>query len=130
MRLEAEEWLNQAKENLKDARAMLRSRRYIFAAFACHLAVEKALKSVIAERTGAQPPRSHNLVELAKIGQTPLTEAELKFVAALTMAALGTRYPDTLSQALKDYPRQIVAEYVRKAGKMIKCLENGPPLKP
>ena len=113
---EAEEWLKQAKENLKDARAMLRSHRYVFAAFACHLAVEKALKAVIAERTGAPPPRRHNLLELANIGRAALTQAELQFVAALSMAALGARYPDTLSQALKDYPRPVVDGYVRKVG--------------
>ena len=45
------------------------------------------------------------------------------------MAALGTGYPDTLRQAVQEYPRQIVAGYVRKAGKLIKCLENKPPLK-
>ena len=51
MRPDAKEWLKQAKENLKDARAMLRSRRYLFSCFACQLAVEKVLKAVMVELT-------------------------------------------------------------------------------
>ncbi|HUW64589.1 MAG TPA: HEPN domain-containing protein [Spirochaetia bacterium] len=126
---EAKEWLRQAKENLKDARAMLRTRRYVFADFACHLAVEKALKAVIVERTGAPPPRRHNLIELAGVGQAPLTQIQTEFIAELNMAALGARYPDKLSQAAKQYPGPTISEYVKKAGEIIKCLENAPPLK-
>jgi len=126
---EAKEWLKQAKENMKDARAMLRARRYVFAAFACHLAMEKGLKAVIVERTGAPPPRRHNLIELAGIGQAPLTQIQIEFIAELNMAAIGARYPDKLSQTAKQYPRQTISEYLKKAGEILRCLENAPPLK-
>jgi HEPN domain-containing protein len=129
MRTDAKEWLKQAKENLKDARAMLRTRRYLFACFACQLAVEKALKAVIVERTGAPPPRSHNLMDLAKTGQTTLNEIQTEFIAELNMAAIGTRYPEKLSQTAKQYTRQTALDFVKKAGEIIKCLENAPPLK-
>jgi HEPN domain-containing protein len=129
MRLDTKEWLKQAEENLKDARAMLRSRRYLFACFACQLAVEKALKAIIVEKTGALPPRRHNLLELAKTGQAPLSDIQVEFIAELNMAAIGARYPEKLSQAAKKYPRRVALDYVKKAGEIIKCLENMPPLK-
>lgn len=129
MRSEAREWLNQAKYSLQDARALLRSRRYLFASYACQLAIEKALKAVIVERTAAPPPKIHNLTELVKIGQAPLTKEQTEFVATLNMAAIGTRYPETLSEAIKQYPKRVVNDYVRKAGEIIQCLENAPPLK-
>jgi hypothetical protein len=40
------------------------------------------------------------------MGQAPLTQDQIDFIAELNMAALGARYPDTLSQAAKQYPRQ------------------------
>jgi HEPN domain-containing protein len=107
----------------------VRTRRYLFSCFACQLAVEKALKAVIVERTGAPPFKSHNLIELAKAGQASLTDIQTEFIAELNMAAIGARYPDKLSQAAKHYPRQTAIDYVKKAGDIIKCLENVPPLK-
>ena len=103
--------------------------RYLFSCFACQLAVEKVLKAVIVERTGAPPLRSHNLMDLAKTGQALLTDIQTEFIAELNMAAIGARYPDKLSQAAKQYPRQTALDYVKKAGEIIKCLENAPPLK-
>lgn len=44
---------------------MLASGRYLYVVFCCQQAVEKALKAVIVRKTGALPPRVHNLLRLA-----------------------------------------------------------------
>lgn len=120
------EWLERAKENLEDADALFRSRRYLFATYACHLAVEKALKAVIAERSGSYPPGIHNLLELAKIGEAPLTEEQQQFIAELNMAAITTRYPESLKKAAKDYSGEVVKDYLEKAREVVLWLETAP----
>lgn len=63
------EWLSQSQYDLDTAQAMLDSRRYMYAVFMCHLAVEKALKALVVKRTGDTPPRTHNLVQLITLAQ-------------------------------------------------------------
>jgi HEPN domain-containing protein len=67
MRPEAGEWLKQAEYDLETAEAMWKAGRYVYTVFMCHLAIEKGLKAVIAERTGTIPPKIHNLVRLTKL---------------------------------------------------------------
>ncbi|NPV30630.1 MAG: HEPN domain-containing protein [Firmicutes bacterium] len=100
-----EEWFLQANYDLNAAKAMLRSKRYIYAVFLCHLALEKALKGLVAAKTGEPPPRTHNLILLVKLAKPNLTHEQLTFLAALNTASIATRYPQELAQALKHYDR-------------------------
>jgi HEPN domain-containing protein len=118
------EWLSQSEYDLGTAQAMLDSRRYIYAVFMCHLAVEKALKALIVKRTGNAPPRTHNLVHLVGLAHPDLAHDEVKFLTRLGSAGVSTRYPEELSQALRDYPPAVVQEYVGKAREIVECLKK------
>lgn len=61
-----EQWAEKARYDLDTAKAMLESGRYLYVLFCCQQAVEKALKGVIARRTGEMPLRLHNLIRLAE----------------------------------------------------------------
>ena len=56
------EWFRQADYDMKTAEALFESKRYIYAVFMCHLAVEKALKGLYQKRMRETPPKIHNLV--------------------------------------------------------------------
>lgn len=118
------EWLTQSEYDLGTAQAMLESGRYIYAVFMCHLAVEKALKALVVRRTGDAPPRTHNLVQLVALAEPDLTDDEISFLTRLGAAGVTTRYPEELSRALKDYPRSVAQEYVRKAREVVECLKK------
>lgn len=47
---ETAEWLEQSTYDLKTAESLYRARRYIYAIFMCHLAVEKALKALVVKQ--------------------------------------------------------------------------------
>ena len=101
MRPETIEWLRQSEYDIGTAEAMYNSGRYVYTAFMCQLAVEKILKGLIVERTGDTPPKTRNLIHLAKIAKVELPESQLEFIAVLNMAGVGTRYPDMLSDTIK-----------------------------
>ena len=67
------QWLAQSVYDFQTAKAMFRSRRYIYAVFMCHLSLEKALKGLVTAVTGEIPPRTHNLIHLVKIAEPKLS---------------------------------------------------------
>jgi HEPN domain-containing protein len=118
------EWLSQSDYDLDTAQAMLDAGRSVYAVFMCHLAVEKALKALVVKRTGNAPPRTHSLVQLLGLAHPDLTPEEIRFVARLTSAGVTTRYPEALSQVLKEYPTPVAQEYVDTAREVVGCLKK------
>lgn len=121
---ETAEWLEQSTYDLKTAESLYRARRYIYAIFMCHLAVEKALKALVVETTSKAPPKTHNLVNLLKLGQARLTDEQTKFVTRLSLAGIVTRYPEELKRALDDYPPPVTREYLKKTRDVVKCIKQ------
>ena len=52
-------WTNGAKYDLSVANAMLKSKKYPYALFMGHLALEKLLKALVVKYTKAHSPLSH-----------------------------------------------------------------------
>jgi hypothetical protein len=46
MLAETTEWLNQSEYDFETAQAMYKTKRYVYAIFMCHLALEKFLKAL------------------------------------------------------------------------------------
>ena len=60
------------------------------AAYFAHQAAEKALKAAAAS-TGAEPPRTHDLVRLAHLAHSTIADEDLRI---LTDAHVQAQYPD------------------------------------
>jgi HEPN domain-containing protein len=118
------EWLNQSEYDLDTAQDMIDSGRYIYAAFMCHLAVEKALKALVVKQTGNAPPKVHNLVYLMELAGAVLEDDDLRFLGRLGSAGVATRYPEDLGRALKQYPPAVAREYLEKARNLVRCLKQ------
>ncbi|MEW6448748.1 MAG: HEPN domain-containing protein [Bacillota bacterium] len=125
----AEKWFAQAAYDFQTAKAMFRSRRYIYAVFMCHLSLEKALKGLVAAVTGEIPPRTHNLIYLAKLAEPRLSKEQTAFLATINTASIVTRYPEDLESTLKEYSRRMVRKYIRMTEEVLKCLHRDPRLK-
>jgi len=117
-------WVDQSKYDLDTARSLYRAKRYIYTIFMCHLAIEKILKALVVKQTGQPPPKTHNLINLMKLGNAKLTDEQVKFVSRLSLAGIVTRYPDELNQALKEYPRSTASSYLKCTREVIKCLQQ------
>lgn len=87
-------WLGTAKDSWEDAESLLASKRFTFAAFAAHLALEKALKAHVTRETADIPPRIHDLKSLARLAKLNLASEQLEFLGDFNNYQLEGRYPD------------------------------------
>lgn len=113
MALSPQEWLKQSDYDMGTAQAMFDAERFLYAAFMCHLALEKALKGLFQARLAEMPPKTHSLVYLLKrVGITP-PEPCWTFIARLNEASITTRYPEDLDTLQARYPESVTAEILR-----------------
>ncbi|WP_194174732.1 HEPN domain-containing protein [Desulfofundulus thermobenzoicus] len=121
---QVKEWLEQSEYDLDTAKSLYRARRYLYTIFMCHLAIEKALKALIVQQTGKAPPKTHNLINLVKLGNAILTDEQIKFVSRLSLAGVVTRYPEELKRAIAEYLRHVTRDYLTHTKEVIKCLKH------
>ena len=110
-----EYWLELADDDLLTAKVLLRGGRFLHCGYFCHQAVEKALKSAIAKKTGRVPPRIHELPRLGKIGGVwdALSEAQKSAVDNLVPLQLEGRYPAYKEQLTKALSPDFCARLVK-----------------
>ena len=96
MSARVEYWLELCDEDLLAAKTLFHAEHYSHMGFCCHMVVEKALKAVVAQKTGKLPPRIHDLDKLAILGgiHECLSEEQLLLLDKLDPLQIDARYPD------------------------------------
>ncbi|MGB9700219.1 MAG: HEPN domain-containing protein [Thermodesulfobacteriota bacterium] len=124
MAKDPEEWLRQADYDIETAEFLFNGRKYIYAVFMCHLAIEKALKGLYQKGLNEAPPKVHNLIYLIeKIGlKTPDDLYDMIF--NLNRVSIPTRYPDDLRRMQKDYNKTRTADILKKSKEILKWLRG------
>jgi HEPN domain-containing protein len=85
-------WIELGRGELQQAGHAMENGGYHFVAFLAHQAAEQALKGLWLFRGDGIPPRSHNLVELARALEAP--DGILDACARLGPHYMASRYPD------------------------------------
>lgn len=103
MKEQAKYWVSESEEDILTAQVLLKSGRLLESAFFSHLALEKILKAFIAERNDEIPPKSHNLLLLAKKSglNKELDEDTIDLIAEVQPFNIEGRYPETREKLLK-----------------------------
>jgi HEPN domain-containing protein len=119
----ADEWFRQAEYDMKTADALFESKRYIYAVFMCHLAVEKALKGLYQKRMRETPPKIHNLVFLIeKMGLEPPDDM-YELIYSLNRVSIPTRYPDDIEKMKREYNKRKTVTFVVKGKDVLNWLK-------
>ena len=129
MRKDTNNFIKSAEYDLNTAEFMLKSGRYIYVIFMCHLSLEKMLKAIVTETTQKISPRSHNLIYLLKLGNIQLPTELFNFIAKINNASILTRYPEDFSKILEAYPKSVAKEYLSKTKEIHECLKKHKTLK-
>jgi HEPN domain-containing protein len=87
-------WLVEAGEALQVADHLLEKADYSYALFFGHLAVEKTLKALYANRIRQHAPPIHNLLRLARLAGLEPDEAQTEALLTITAFNIEARYPD------------------------------------
>jgi len=87
-------WVEGAEYDLGVANAMLKTRKYPYALFMGHLALEKLLKALVVKRTKAHAPFSHSLLYLFEKSGVKMPDAMKIRLSEFIEFHLEARYPD------------------------------------
>jgi len=126
---ETKNWLDMSEYDLTTAKQMLKTGRYVYVIFMCHLAIEKALKAIVCEETNKVPPKTHDLIHLISLGKIELSAELLDFVGAINNAGVVTRYPEDLAKLILSYPEEIAEKYLNRTLEVIECIKQDSRLK-
>ena len=91
-----EYWLELCDDDLRAAKAMLKSKNYLWTGFICHLIAEKALKAAIVNITNEVPLKTHDLPRLADKTNfcDDISEDHMVLLSELMPLQIEARYPE------------------------------------
>lgn len=126
MKKQTEYWVTESEEDIFTAKILLRSGRLLESAFFCHLSLEKMLKAFIVERQDEIPPKSHNLLVLAKKSgiHKQIDEKTIDLLAEVQPFNIEGRYPETREKLLRNTPTARFADIVSKTEEKIKWFKQ------
>ncbi len=123
---DAQKWADLAAYDLATAEAMLASGRYLYVLFCSQQAVEKLIKAMIVEKTREFPPRTHDLIRLARAARIPLSEEQDLFLRTLTKYYIGTRYPEEIAAMVPEATQQLAKDLLSRTKDALKWIETLP----
>lgn len=90
-----EYWVEMAEYDLETAKAMLKSKRYLYVGFMCNQVIEKILKAYYVKEKSKQPPYTHKLIRLAEECNLykSMTQERKEFLFTITPLNIEARYP-------------------------------------
>ena len=108
-------WLESATYDLDTGGSLLESKRFPYALFFAHLALEKILKAIVVKSTKEHAPFTHSLTFLASKSKMDIPESIVDKLAEYTEFHIETRYPDEK----KDFYKKCTEEFAyQKFGEM------------
>ena len=105
-----EYWFYSASYDLDTGKSLLEARRFPYALFFGHLALEKILKSLVVKATCSHAPHTHSLPLLASKTNIEIPESVLDRLAEYTEFNLEARYPDEK----KEFYEEFTEDFTRK----------------
>ncbi len=116
-------WLEGAKYDLGVADAMFESRKYPYALFMGHLALEKLLKAFVVKNTKVHAPFSHSLPYLAEKSEVKIPEAMMIKLREFMEFHLEARYPDADKAFYKKCTKTYTADKLKELKGIFKWIE-------
>jgi HEPN domain-containing protein len=94
---------------METGKTLLRSKKYPYALFFGHLAIEKLLKALVVKHTASHAPHTHSLVMLASKSGLEIPEDILDQLAEFMEFHTEARYPD----AKMDFYQKCTQEFAK-----------------
>ncbi len=115
-------WLESAAYDLETGKTLLRSKKYPYALFFGHLAIEKVLKALVVKQTGDHAPFSHSLVVLAGKSALGISEAMIDQLAEFMEFHTEARYPDAKLEFYQKCTKEFAQEKFKEIKEVYKWL--------
>lgn len=117
-------WIKSSDYDIATARGLLKTKRYVYVIFFCHLAIEKLLKALVAKITKRIPPKTHDLVLLLKLSNIEIPEQYQILIGHLNSTSIPTRYPEDISKLSRQYNRAAANKYLKETKDFLRWLKQ------
>ena len=117
-------WLDSAEYDLETGRSLLESKRFPYALFFAHLALEKTLKAVVVKTTKKHAPFTHSLIQLAQITDMEIPESMLDKLAEYMEFHLESRYPDEKRSFRMKCTEEFTKKEIKETEEIFKWLKS------
>ena len=119
-------WIELAEYDLETAKAMLKTKRFLYVGFMCHQCIEKTIKAYHWKTHNTEPPYIHNLDRLAQKAEIieDLSEDQLDLLDELNPLNIEARYPKDKDQILKDLSLKKCREILTKTQELMKWIKT------
>ena len=121
-------WIKTSDYDITTSEAMLKSKRYVYVIFMCHISVEKLLKAAVCKATQKIPPKTHDLYLLLKLSCLSIPENHQPLIAHLNEASIPTRYPEDISKLTREYNYSTAKRYLKETKEFLKWLKQAQRL--
>lgn len=107
-------WTELSDYDIETAKAMLKTKRFLYVGFMCHQAIEKILKAYWCKVSTETPPYTHNLTRLSeKTGLfLMMDESQLNLIDSLEPLNIEARYPSYKERLLKSLNQERSEELI------------------
>ena len=117
-------WIEVSKHDMDIAQSLFRTGKYDYCLFLCHLSLEKILKALVAKRTKAHPPYTHNLLYLAGKANVELSKQRIEMLDQINKFNLEIRYPEDLKVLYKTITKEYAKKYLDISRELRKWFQN------
>lgn len=118
-------WNESADNDLSAAKSLFGSGKYDWCLFIGHLVLEKRLKSLfVMNNDNKIPPKTHNLIKLAKLSKIPLTDDQRIFLDEVNDFNLEVRYPEYRNEFYKICTKKFTEKYFLKIQEVEQWLKS------
>jgi len=115
-------WVESAEYDFETGRALLKSKKFPYALFFAHRAIEKILKAIVVNNTGEHAPYTHSLVLLAKNAGIDINDQILDQLAEYMEFHIEARYPDEKKDFYKKCSEEFTINKINEMDRVYKWL--------
>ena len=124
MKVETENWLKIANDELRAANILFKESSYLKVIEHSHAALEKLIKAIITEQD-KNPPRIHSLLKLVSTTLIENVDDDIKTILKeLDRLYISVRYPDDIDYIQSLLPEAKVNEVFKKVKEIYTMLEK------
>ena len=117
-------WVEMAEYDFETGKNLLASKKFPYALFFAHLAIEKVLKGIVVKNTREHAPYTHSLVLLAKNSGIDFNDQMLDQLAEYMEFHIGARYPDEKKDFYKKCSEEFTTNKIDEMDRLYKWLKK------